>query len=391
MFKRKLRISLYGGNEQTFYPGAQVAGKVELKSPSDDKISSLTVDLRGVTKILPRKGSQTREEHIELFHITEVLVSQPMFIEPRKPYSWNFTFALPFETGRDLSGKYKDGENSKFEEKPHSLPPSLLSDQSEEVRIEYQMYAVAKRPFRGVAMARDLQQVPIVHNIESLRYTPEVLSAESDVTREHSHTFQVYPPKKRKLSLKNPASVASAQQHPVRFMITASVPPMISLGEDVSVRYSLRHYTNLGMVEGPEKLQYYAHKSMSLSLRVNTHRRTALDPHIPSLTETKSKKLVIRPTAGGSPQDSAKFSTKEITDWPPSFKSYSIARTYDLLLEITVTDGKQDFEAKFETPVTIVKRVATGTLAARMASDVPPALPHMGPRGEDEELPPYQR
>ena len=389
IFARKLRIKLYGGNDQTFYPGAQVAGLVEYKSPSDDKISSLTIDLRGVTKILPRKGSQIREEHIELFHITEILLSQPMLIELRKPYTWSFTFTLPFQTGRDLSGKYTDRANPLFEEQPHSLPPSLGSDQSEDVRIEYQMYAVAKRPFRGVATVQDLQQTPVVHNIESLRYTPEVSSFEPEAAQLQRQVLQISPSRTRKFSLKG--SGVKGQPLP-GLTIAAFIPSMVALGKDISIRYVVENDTNSDNTEECRRLQRYSPKLISLSLRASTYRRTASTSYTSLLAENKVQKLGINPADVNSPvESSTTFSTKAVNEWPPSFKSYSISRAYVLLLDIAITDGKQDFEAEFEMPVTAIKFVATEILAARIASAVPPALPYRGPRDEDEELPPYQR
>ena len=392
IFTRRVRIKLFGGNDQTFYPGAQVAGLVEYKSPSDDKLFSLVIDFRGVTKVLPRKGSKIREEHIELFHITEVLLSQPISIEQRKPYTWGFTFTLPFQTGRDLSGKYSGGSTLLFEEQPHDLPPSLGVDQSKEVRIEYQMYAVAERPLGGVGVYRERHPALAVDNIESLRYTPEIPSSEPEVAQEYRQDVKVYPLKKRKFSFKDSDMADYSQQPSARFTIVTSVLPTIALGDDIPILYTIHHSMGLGNIEEAGRPNHYTHKLMSLTLRAHTHRRTALTPHTSSLTETKAKRFTLEQGSGDALQGfSANFSTKAITDWPPSFKSYSIARAYNLLLEITVTDGKQDFEVKFETPVNVVKCASRETLAARIASTVPPLLPYTEPRREDEELPPYQR
>ena len=394
MLSRRVRIKLHGGNDQILYPGAQVSGFVEYKSPSVERLTALTIDFRGVSRVTPRKGSKFDREHIELFHITERLLREPMFTEGKKSHRWNFTFSMPIFTGPDRSTLlYSDSGNLLFDEKPHHLPPSLGSDQSDEVSIEYQMYAVANRAFRGYGATEQLQDEPLVHNLDNICYRPETESFRPEAPRILEQRFQMYPPRQRKFSLRSP-SLGDASQSPVRsFTIIASLPVTMALGESLPVTFQIKQDSARAAADGFGDSNPYTLKQIYLSLIAHTHRRTAKAAHREAFTETTVKLLGVDKSMGTLSLDSAKtrdVPTSKILGYPPTFKSYSISRAYELQLDITVVCEKQVFEARFTEPIKAVHVLSPeAELIRRESHAPPPALPYLPPRNEDEALPSY--
>ena len=181
MLGRDIKIKLDGGNDQTFFPGAPIHGTLTYKASANDRLTSGNLDLRGVIKVSPTKTGRsaaanegkTQTEHVELFHMFEKILQEPIWTE-RRTLSWNFTMVIPEFTGQDRSSMvFADAENPLFEEIPHHLPPTLGRDQSDEVQIIYHMYVVAKRSFRGYGATEELQEAPVVDNIHNLLCFPD--------------------------------------------------------------------------------------------------------------------------------------------------------------------------------------------------------------------------
>ena len=395
---RKIRIKLDGGNEQTLHPEARPSGVVEYRSPSADILTSLQLVFRGVSKVLPRKGAQGAQEHIELFHITQVLTAEAFQVKPGQLYSWPFTFDLPPRTGPDRSAAtYVDGGNPLFEERAHPLPPHLGADQSDAVRIEYHMYAVAQRSYNfGLSVAQHWEE-PVVFNIDNVKYVPDVRELAEQPTQTLEKKFDVYLRQRRKLSLRT-SSLEDTSQPPLHtFTLVVHMPSTFVLGEDLPISFSVRRHgtdpNDDNTSSTPPYLIFY--KTANLSLLALTHRRTAQTAHAAGLTETRTKALGPDLDRRTAPLDSKQlvrlFSIAAARTWPPSFKSYSIARAYTLQIEVTVLCEKQAFSARLEGPVQAVRRVSRETALARHASQAPPPpLPYQGPRDEAEELPSYE-
>ena len=398
MLGNSLKIKLDGGNDQVFFPGAPVHGTLVYKASGNDRLMSLNLDLRGVIKVSPtKKGSsaaanegKTETEHIELFHIFEKILPEPIWTE-RKTLTWDFTIVIPKLTGQDRSeGVYTDSGNPLFEETPHPLPPSLGRDQSSEVQIVYHMYAVAKRSFRGYGAAEELQEAPVVDKIHNLLCFPDpplpVNGAIETVEKEFELASTA--PKSRRFSLKPSNTNSSFEQGGgPSTVVTAKLPTQIFLGESIPISLYLRSEDGQG--NGTSLRVLY--KQMTASLRALTHRRTAKIAYDPNLTETRSKKLGVdsnkdRPELGSEAM-SITFPTNVVQDWPPTFRSYSVSRIYELVVEAVVLRGKEEFKPQFVIEIEVMRKLGEEDRIRRM-SVAPPSLPPLSPR-QDEELPGY--
>jgi len=406
MFKRRVRIRLDGGPEQTIRPGQILRGTVEYKSPVEDRLSSLTIDFRGVTKVSdglnPRRNlpRHSREDQVELFHIRETIFQGIRTLEHHKSHTWPFDFIFPATTGPDRTRLYTVADDDRFDEKPHQMPPSIGSDQAEHARINYHMYAVAERGHRAYGGHVAFREEPVVHNIENLKYMPDVLPEMVQPTPAPSleQIFGVFPPSRRSLAQMVQHAVASSgPQATYAFKVVVNPPSMIILGEPIPISFVIRNVSD----PSPD-LSYPVpaciYKTTSVSLTSKTYKRCTKVPYEKPWVETKLKKLVTDHAVGGLPLDTSvqarKFPSDVVKDWPPSFKSYSISRSYDLQVDITVRfEGqKQDVVAHFEVPDITVIRPASeeSRLARRITNEAPPPMPVSPPRDVDEELPPYE-
>ena len=392
VFNRRIRIQLDGGNDRTFFPGALVSGVVEYVSITQDVLKSLNLVFRGVSKVLPKRGSKTGQEHIELFHMAQVLVSHPLRIVPRKSYTWDFTFVMPLHTGPDRLNIYTDSGNALFQEQAHPLPPHLDSSQSEAVRIEYHMYAIASRACNGTFAASQWEE-PVVCNIDSVRCMPDVHNLQDRPVQSLERMIDVFPTIKRRFSLGSSIQ-ANASQLPLRSLtLVIDVPSVIALGDMIQI--SLRARSATAIDSTVSIVPCASVQLISTALVSCTYRRTAKISHNDSLTESKTKVLGAFKSVGMLPFDSLTqvrlFPTCSVQSWPPSFKSYSISRSYFLVVEVVVVCEKRETVAKFETPVEVVHAVAHETALARRESHAPPPpLPFQGPRDESDELPSYE-
>ena len=331
LLTRKVRIKLDGGNEQTFYAGAVISGRVEYRSPAADLLHSLNLVFRGVSKVLA-DAKVKQCEHIELFHHTQILLPQPLHTVANKPYEWAFTFHVPHMTGPDRSaGVYADGGNELFDEDAHHLPPYLDSSQSGSTRIEYHMYAIASRTCINVSGAASSWEEPTVDNIDSVPFIPDVQHVEQR-QQSYEQTFAVHPPLKRRFSRRG-SSIGDVSQTPLHSVqLEVNVPSMIILGEMLSIQFRDKsRVAAAGLPTNTLTTPPCSLKTAIVTLHALTHRRTAKTAYNTSLTEKRSKGLSGGHSAKALPLDGSfqtkRFSTTAVKAWPPSFKSYSIART----------------------------------------------------------------
>ena len=404
MLGRELRIKLDGGNEQTFWPSAPVHGILTYKASGNDRLTSVSLDLRGVIKVSPSKtgssaagnAKRPQTEHIELFHIFEKILPEPIFTEGRT-LTWTFTIVLPDFTGPDRSNDvYVDSGNQLFEEMPHRLPPSLGADQSGEVEIVYHMYAVAlRRGIRGYGLTEQLQEAPVVYNLPSLLYYPDPPVNVDESIPKVDQEWELVPiiPKQGRFSLKRSATRDSTNlamsQSLVKTMNVKS-PAMIVIGKNINIVLSIPAAEDAERSASASQIPL---KTLSVSLRALTHRRTRDTPHTPALTETLVMKLGPELSKGYRLTSESPLSlsvhTDAVSTWPPTFKSYSVARTYELVIEATISKGKESFKSLFATEVEVFRKLGHQDLERRESATLP-ELPALGPRG-DEALPAYHR
>ena len=406
MFQRRVRIKLDGGPNQTIGPGQILRGTVEYKSPADDRLSSLTIDFRGVSKVSdgidPRRNlpRPSREDQVELFHIRETLFQGNRTLEHHKSHTWPFDFIFPATTGPDRTNLYQVADDDNFDERPHQMPPSIGPDQAEHARISYHMYAVAERGHRAYGGHVASREEPVVHNIENLRYMPDVLPEMIHPTPAPSleQTFRIFPPSRRSLVQKvHHALAGSGPQAAYTFKVVLNPPSMIILGKPIPISFLVRDVSD----PSPDSLcpsPACIYKTASLGLTSKTYKRCTKIPYDTPWVDMKLKKLITDHAVGGLPLDTSvqarKFPSDVVKDWPPSFKSYSISRSYDLQIDITVRfEGqKHDVVAHFEiADITVIRPASEESLLARtIINEAPPPMPVSPPRDDDEELPPYE-
>ena len=406
MFTRRVRIRLDGGPHQTIRPGEILKGTVEYKSPADDRLSSLTVDFRGVSKVsdgishrrnLSRPG---REDQVELFHIRETLFQGMRTLERHKSHTWPFDFIFPANTGPNRTGLYTVTNDDRFDEQPHQMPPSLGPDQAEHGRITYHMYAVAERGHRSYGGDVAFWEEPVVHSIENIKCMPDVLPEMIQPTPAPSleQTLRISPPPRRSLAQRVQHVVAGfGPQAAYTFKIVVNPPSMIILGNPIPISFLVRSVGEPSS-DLSDPIPACIYKTTSVALLSKTYKRCTKVPYNKPWVEAKLKKLVTDHAIGGLPLDtsvqSRRFPSDVVKDWPPSFKSYSISRSYDLQIDITVRfDGqKQDVVARFEVPDITVIRPASeeSRLARRITDEAPPPMPVSRPEEDEEELPPYE-
>lgn len=402
MLGREIRIKLDGpgGNNQAFYPGATIRGVVTYKASANDRLQSVNIDVRGVTKVLNTKKSPINTpEHIELFHLGEHLLLEPLYSEHRQ-LTWSFTFQLPTLTAPDRSNHdrfYGDGSHDElFDTLPHTLPPSLGADQSDEVRVEYPMYAVAKRHAQGwVGATNEIPQQVEVYNIDSLKCCPDPPEIAGPIPiEEKTYALGVGNGKQRRFSIKRSSTNNSMDDGAPLGLLVVKVPHRIVLGQPIPVSFIVRSTSNNG-----EPTKNYFLKSHTATLQASTHRRTAKISHKAALTETRAKKLGSDTNRNYAPLSSTptsySFPTDGIKDWPPTFRSYSIARTYELILDAIVLscEGKEKREevAHFEVEVEVVQKIAHGEQERRRDDAPPEFTSEISVQEVDLEPPPYER
>ena len=413
MLTHSIRIRLGGGNNQVLHPGQVLSGVVEYKAPAGERLVSVNIDFRGVTKIMPKKGAKHIDiEYIELFQMGEVLQREPLFVERGKKYEWRFTFVLPTLTGPDRrQGFYEDSADTHFELDRHTLPPSIEPDTTPETKIEYNIYVVAKEQFQGqgIPQIENIQTRPVVDVLDHLRLRPDlewipdadphVLEKSFDLMAEPALTrrrFSLTPGHAAAAARNNSvASIASASQGQGQgkpFSLVAKISATIIPGTDIDVALSIQ------LPEGSSDTSFYTHKATTLALEALTYRRTTKTPYSPALTLTSTTKFDARKAARAlalhpAPPLLHRFGTDALRSLPPTFKSYSLARAYQLHLSVALAVDRKDFEVTWTVPVQLLHRTSEDQVLQRRISNAPPPpapLPDLLPwerrRGVDEQL-----
>ena len=334
----------------------------------------------------PGRHSKRKTEFVELFHMHETLFSGLETIVSSESYKWHFGFSFPFQTGPDRSGKYMDRGNPLFDEISHILPPRVGSSQSNEIKIEYPVYAIAKETFRGYGATEEIQTRPVVCNIKSLNFRPDVSHQGPPPTQQLTQRFSLSSQSKKVLGgLRRTSATSLADGEEGDISIAAELPSQASFGDPLTLSFTHTSSRDL----------HLTHKSTVLHLASLTHRRTATEPHSAAFTETKTFK--IGSSSGiGVLRDKIlvpiQFSSSSMKGLPPSFKSYNVARQYKLIMTLGLVCEKKELEVKFEADVELVARTSEeAALERQMSLAAPPPPPPPLPPDEYEELPAYVR
>ncbi|CAF9922028.1 MAG: hypothetical protein GOMPHAMPRED_002471 [Gomphillus americanus] len=390
---RNIHIAIDGGRDQTFYPGAVIRGTVTYMISTNDRLQSVALNLRGTEKVLASKNSPFKDpEYIEVFHIHEVLLNTPTWTQG-KILKWTFNIALPLLTGPDRSNSaefYKPGLGDDiFDTSSHALAPTIKQEHSQGTRVEYQMYAVAIYGNRPVSYGA-LTQASVCDVINTLNYSPD-----SEIIEESAELaevpFLLGSGKARRPSLigtirrGSRASVGSVGG-PGRLI--AYVPHQIFLGEDVKISFCLRPGDS-------SELTTCVMKQATISARLTTHRRTKECPYDPSSTEIKKYKMGSKIEGLMLSEDltSSHFTTNNLKDLPPTFKSYSIARSCQLIVTATIILGtgkeRREEEVEFVADVALVRKIDRAERTRRTEQDLPPSFQPATIPIEEDELPTY--
>ena len=396
-FTRRTNVEINGLATQAFAPGDPITGTVDYLTRAEDIITLTTVDFRGTSRVKVKAADGTiRKESVELFHHKETLFSGEQVVPPRQSIRWPFTFAFPFFTGPDKSGAYPEEGSSKFIDTPHQLPPSVSQqDAGEPVEITYTLFAVVLRSYRAPQSAyfwsegihkviEDLQVRPVVVP-DSVRVSDpgpmeEMLTLMSADTRRPSLT-------QRRWSV---ATNTVTQTH-MPFKAIVDAPNLIVLGKDITISYQVQSERANTDLDAPSVCPCSL-KTAKVSLRAHTHWRATEGQGSRVFTDTKTKVLgtVQGPSKSQAAEQNLMFKTDAVKDFPPSFKSYSISRSYSLHVHMTFTckGQKGTLEATFERPE--IRVVREDTNPARLERTAPYTRVIETIRlEEDDELPSY--
>ena len=351
MFTRRVRISLqvpYDHDEAPiFRPGAVLPGKVSYKTPTSDRVSSITVDFRG--------ESQVDSDKVELFHRQCVIKddsSNYLNIKSRQTYDFPFQFTAPEMTELDCTDGYPTSCPGSFVDSQHPLPPSFGADQSIHAKIVYEMYATVTH----VSSVGGYQyRSPTTHCISNLKCLRTTLPRYEAITPEPLRWF-----KQPMIDSSVPQNLktlldAHAGTLPI-YQAVINVPSTAILGEKIpliSIICPKNHQAHC---------RIYAVDlifSVSVSLQAETHSRHKGLTGCPPIIEIKALPLKTElpctsTTAVGSPQ-SIGCHTIAAVSWPPSYKSYLVSRSYNLLVDISVNKkgSKADHIAHFQVPISV--------------------------------------
>ncbi|KAL9099382.1 MAG: hypothetical protein Q9163_005111 [Psora crenata] len=351
MFTRRIRISLqvpYDDDGAPFFrPGAILSGQVSYKAPTSDRVSSITVDFRG--------ESQVDSDKIQLFHRQYVIKddsSNYLDINSRQTYDFPFQFTAPEMTELDCTNGYPTSSPESFVDSHHPLPPSFGADQSRHAKIVYVIYATVTR-VSSVGGYR--YHLPATHGISNLKCLHTTLPRYEAIQPEPLGWFKqpmVESPVPQNSKTQLDAEVGAL---PV-YQAVINVPSTAVLGEKIPL------ISIICPKDRQPDCRIHAvdlNFSVSVSLQAETHSRHKSLTGCPPITEIKALPLKTElpctsTTAVGSPQ-SVGCCTKAAVSWPPSYKSYLVSRSYNLVVDISVNKkgSKANHIAHFQVPISV--------------------------------------
>ena len=364
MFTRHVHITLHTANDSNekpvFRPGAVVQGVVSFKSPSSDRLSSITIDFRGTSQVdIKSNVGHSHRDKVELFHRQCTIKSEGsgcLNIQARKTYDFPFQFVAPEMTELDGKGSYLTDGGDKFVDGQHPLPPSLGSDQSHNAQIVYEMYAVVRRVSD---MSGHQSHAPISHSLPNLQClpisSPSSVSAFAGIQAEPSRWFR--QPMLDASVLQNLSTLLAVDSDPLPTLETVlNLPSTFIIGEQIPITVIVcpkpHPQSDRRLESGEREICIVA------TLQAETYSRCKNLKDCPPFTETKLQRLTeTRPSVSsmqiGEPK-SFTCGTQNVANWPSSCKSYLVGRSYTLLVDVGINKkgGKRDYAAQFKIPIT---------------------------------------
>ena len=363
MFTRHVHITLHTANDSNgnpiFRPGAVLQGVVSFKSPSSDRLSSITIDFRGSSQVnIKSNAGHSHQDKVELFHRHCIIKSEgsgSLNIRARKTYDFPFQFIAPEMTELDAKGSYPtDGEN-KFVNEQHLLPPSLGSDQSNNAQIVYEMYAVVRRVSD---MSGHQSHAPISHSLSNLQClptsSPSSVSPSAGIQAEPSRWFQ--RPMLDTSVLQNLSTLLAVDSAPLPTLeAVLNLPSTFIIGQQIPITVIVcpktHHDSDRQLEPGKREI------CISATLQAETYSRCRSLKDCPPSTETKRQLLTqTRPLVSsmqmGEPK-SFTCATQDVATWPSSCRSYLVGRSYALLVDVAINKkgSKKDYAAQFKIPI----------------------------------------
>ena len=359
MFTRQVHITLHAAKDSNgnyvFRPGTVVQGVVSFKSPSSDRLSSITIDFRGASHVnIKSKVGHSHQDKIKLFHRQCIVKSEGsarLNIEARKTYSFPFQFIAPEMTELDGIDSYLTDGGDKFADEQHPLPPSLGSDQSHNAQVLYEMYAIVRRVSD---MGGHQYHAPISHSIPNLQCLPT--SPFPGIQIEPSRWF--HQPMLNTSVLQNLSTLLAVDSAPFPTLETVlNLPSTFIIGEPIPITVIVCHKTShndSGRLLEAGKREI----CISATLQAQTYSRCRNLKDYPPFTETKQQLLTeTRPSVSSmqiSEPNSFACGTQDVASWPSSCKSYLVGRSYTLLVDVGINEkgSKKDYAAQFKIPIT---------------------------------------
>ena len=364
MFTRRVRITLHTANDSilnpVFRPGTVLQGVVSFKSPSADRLSSITVDFRGTSQVnIKSNVGHSHQDKVELFHRQCTIKSEGsecLNIQARKTYDFPFQFIAPELTDLDGRGLYPTDGGDKFVDERHPLPPSLGSDQSHNAQVVYEMYAIVRRVSD---MSGHQSYAPISHSLPNLQClptsSPSSVSPFAGIQAEPSRWFQ--QPMLETSVLQNLSTLLAVDSAPLPTLETVlNLPYTFIIGEQIPITVIVcpktHHHSDRQLESGEREICIFA------TLQAETYSRCKNLKDCPPFTETKQQLLTeTRPPVSsmqiGEPK-SFTCGTHDVATWPSSCKSYLVGRSYTLLIDVGINKkgSKKDYAAQFKIPIT---------------------------------------
>ena len=386
MFTRRVRLSLQVPHDNDkapiFHPGAIIPGHVSFKTPASDRVSSVTVDFRGMC--------QVNHDKIELFHrqcIIKDESSKYLDIKARRTYDFPFQLTAPELTEIHFTDEYPTSSPELFVDSQHPLAPSFGADQSRHAKIVYEMYAAVTHVSSTAGYRFDL---PTTHAISNLKCLHTTLPRHNAIQPDPSGWFKQLMIESSPLQNSKTLLDVDVEPLPI-FQAVINVPSVVVLGEEISLLSILcpkNHQADCQIYAAELNL------SVSVSLQAETYSRRKNLAGCPPITEIKALPLKTNLpcesiTTVGSPQSISCYTIAAVS-WPPSYKSYLVSRSYNLLVDISVNKqgSKAEHTTHFMVPISVSRTQAFHSNRAP-GYDEQPTLDGGQASANDEELPAY--
>lgn len=343
---------LYNGKstQPTFAPGQAVSGRVAYTPTARKTIDEVIIILSGRCYTVVRRpdvggfGKDTYAEDIELFRMKRTLFTGPYTLQNTRTV-WQFGFVLPKETNYvRVAGK----DNWLYQSGPHELPPSVTSSgDGHRALLSYSLKVVVNP---GSQLRSEDWTLPITITNCSYETLPPPESFSCPVMEvSHQRLKQAIA---EKASLRQKIGHAfrrdSAHHQNMPFVATAYLPAAASISQALPISLSVRSLSqarvpDLTLVTGSLELIAKVHVRVNLrqtdydeKIWEDIGHRILTEASIPLPTDGRVVELskLMRLADLVPDQDRYRIS--------PSFKSYTVNRSYYLKLHMSLRDSTSD-------------------------------------------------